>query len=329
MKILITGSSGHWGEALARVLGSMGHRVMGIDIKPSECTNRLGCITNRSFVKGCMKGMDVVLHTASLHKPHVVTHSNQDFMDTNLTGTLNLLEEAKSNKIKSFIYTSTTSTFGDVLTSNINEPAIWVDEEIQPLPKNIYGVTKIAAEDLCQLFYRNHKLPCLILKTSRFFPEEDDRKEVRQLYEDANIKANELLYRRVDIEDTVTAHLIAMEKAHEIGFGKYIISAISPFTKNDLVDLNSDAISVVEKIYPDYKELYRIKGWQMFPKIDRVYVNKKARRELGWQPKYDFEHVLNCLKAGSDYQSPLSIDIGVKRYHAQKFKDGPYPVADH
>ncbi len=85
--------------------------------------------------------------------------------------------------------------------------------EVTPIPKNIYGVTKTAAEALCELFYRNHGLPCLILRTSRFFPEVDDRKETREAYQDGNIKANELLYRRVDLEDVVSAHLLALEKA--------------------------------------------------------------------------------------------------------------------
>jgi nucleoside-diphosphate-sugar epimerase len=60
---------------------------------------------------------------------------------------------------------------------------------VTPVPKNIYGVTKAAAEDLCQLFHRNQKLPCLVLRTSRFFPEEDDNRKVRETYSDANVKA--------------------------------------------------------------------------------------------------------------------------------------------
>ena len=78
-------------------------------------------------------------------------------------------------------------------------------EDVAPVPRNIYGVTKTAAEDLCELFHRKLRLNCLILRTSRFFPEEDDRKETRQAYDDANIKANEFLDRRVDLEDVVSA----------------------------------------------------------------------------------------------------------------------------
>jgi len=208
MKTLVTGSSGHLGEAICRVLKQSGQNFTGIDIKPSPYTTHVRSITDRAAVRECIKDVDTVIHTATLHKPHVVTHSRQKFIDINLTGTLNLLEEAKDHGVKAFIYTSTTSTFGDMLTPGENEPATWVTEDTPSIPKNIYGVTKSAAEDLCQLFYRNYKLPCLVLRTSRFFPEEDDKKEIRASYEEANVRANEYLYRRVDIEDVVSAHLL-------------------------------------------------------------------------------------------------------------------------
>jgi len=328
MKILVTGSSGHLGEALIRTLQNKHIDYTSVDVKHSAFTKKTGSITDREFVKECMQGVDVVIHAATLHKPHIATHSYQEFLDTNVTGTLNLLQEAKIQGAKSFIYTSTTSTFGDMLTPPKNEPAIWVTEETEAIPKNIYGVTKAAAEDLCQIFYRNLKLPCLILKTSRFFPEEDDKRSIRDLYEDENIKVNEYLYRRVDIEDVVTAHLIAIEKVAEIGFGKFIISATSPFLKNDLISLRNDAPAVVEKLYPDYNKIYRKKNWKMLPEIDRVYVNEKARAVLGWKPKYDFRYVLGCIKQGKDFRSQLSQRVGVKGYHLQAFEDGPYPVND-
>jgi UDP-glucose 4-epimerase len=64
----------------------------------------------------------------------------------------------------------------------------------------------------------------------------------------------------------------------------------------------------------------------MFPTIDRVYVNECARTELGWQPRYDFAYVLNCLGKGDDFRSPLAQTIGSKGYHDVVFEDGPYPT---
>lgn len=326
MKILVTGSSGHLGEALMRTLQPKGYQAIGIDLIPSDFTHFTGCISDKTFVQKHMKGVDIVLHSATLHKPHVVTHSYDDFVNTNITGTLNLLEAASSEGVRSFIFTSTTSAFGSTLTPPPGAPAVWVTEELPSTPKNIYGVTKTAAEDLCQLFYKTDKLPILILRTSRFFPEEDDNKNVRDNYSDANSKVNEFLYRRVEIEDVVSAHLLAMEKGPSIGFGKYIISATSPFTPQDLDLLGQDPHSVVKRLYPDYDTIYKKLGWKMFPRVSRVYVNEKAQKDLGWQPKFDFGYILQQLKAGSDYKSQLSNEIGSKGYHEQEFKEGPYPV---
>ena len=146
MKVLVTGSAGHLGEALVRTLREKGTPVLGIDRIPSSFTGKVGSITDRTFVKQCMKGVDHVFHTATLHKPHVATHDRQEFVDVNISGTLNLLEEAASASVKTFVFTSSTSTFGDALTPSPQGPAAWITEEVAPVTKNIYGATKLAAE---------------------------------------------------------------------------------------------------------------------------------------------------------------------------------------
>jgi UDP-glucose 4-epimerase len=326
MRLLVTGSAGHLGEALVRTLRDSRHEVVGIDILDSPYTTKVCSITDRPLVRRCMAGVRAVFHAATLHKPHVATHSRQDFVDVNVTGTLNLLEEAAAAGVDSFVFTSTTSVFGDALAPPAGAPAAWVTEDVAPVPKNIYGVTKAAAEDLCQLFHRNKGLACLVLRTSRFFPEEDDDKSVRDAYRDDNAKANEYLFRRVDIQDVVDAHLLAWGRAPQIGFGKYIISATTPFLPEDLPELRFDASRVVRRRVPGYEAQYARLGWRMFPSIGRVYVNWRAQEELGWQPRYDFKSILDRLAAGDDLWGPLARAIGSKGYHADVFADGPYPV---
>ena len=326
MRILVTGSAGHLGEALMLTLRHSDHEAIGLDLKSSPATQRVGSITERDFVRQCMQGVDAVLHTATLHKPHVASHSRQAFVDTNITGTLNLLEEAVAAGVKSFVYTSTTSTFGHALTPPEGAPAAWITEEVVPVPKNIYGVTKLAAENLCELFHRTTRLPCIILRTSRFFPEEDDNAGLRRAFDGTNLKVNEFLYRRADIEDIVSAHMLAVQKAAAIGFGRYIISATSPFTPADLQQLRSDAPAVVRRYAPGYEAEYRRRGWQMLPTIERVYVNELARVQLGWQPRYDFNAILQRLSAAADFLSPLARAVGSKGYHGEVFTEGPYPV---
>ena len=326
MRVLVTGSAGHLGEALVRTLRDSRVDVVGLDVLGSPSTTEVASITDRPFVRRCMAGVQAVFHAATLHKPHVATHTRQDFIDVNITGTLNLLEEAAAAGVESFVFTSTTSVFGDALTPPAGAPAAWVTEDVAAVPKNIYGVTKAAAEDLCRLFHRNHGLNCLVLRTSRFFPEEDDDRGVRDAYDDGNVKANEYLYRRVEIRDVVDAHLLAAERAPALGFRKYIISATTPFLVEDLAELRLDAPRVVRRRLPGYEAEYARRGWRMFPAIDRIYVNRRAREELEWQPRYDFRFVLDRLRAGDDPRSPLARAIGSKGYHAEAFPDGPYPV---
>lgn len=315
MRILVTGSAGHLGEALMRTLREQGQDVVSIDRLASPFTDVVGDIADRALVDECMRGVTHVLHAATLHKPHVATHARQEFVDTNVTGTLNLLEAAVANHVQAFVFTSTTSTFGDALTPPPGSPAAWITEDVIPIPKNIYGVTKTAAEDLCRLFHRNQKLPCLVLRTSRFFPEEDDVAERASAFEEANLKVNELLYRRVDVEDVVSSMLLAMDKAPALGFGKFIITATSPFQPGDLAQLGVDAPAVLAKYFPEYPSIYAKLGWKMLPTLDRVYVNASARELLGWRPKYDFAHALRCVAEGKDYRSPITSSIGSKGYH--------------
>jgi UDP-glucose 4-epimerase len=326
MRFLVTGSSGHLGDGLVRTLRAGGHDVVGLDVAAAATTTVVGSIADRRLVEECMDGVEAVLHTATLHKPHVGTHTRQQFVDTNVTGTLTLLEAAVTAGVGAFVFTSTTSTFGRALTPPPGAPAAWVTEDVQPVPKNIYGVTKTAAEDLCELFHRLHGLPCLVLRTSRFFPEADDDPDRRGAFDGVNLKVNELLHRRVDVQDVVDAHLRAVERAAALGFGRYIVSATTPFLPEDLAELRVDARRVVERRVGEFADEYERRGWRMYEAIDRVYVNERARLELGWEPRYDFRTVLAGLRAGEDPRSPLARAIGAKGYHDEAFADGPYPT---
>jgi UDP-glucose 4-epimerase len=197
---------------------------------------------------------------------------------------------------------------------------------VREIPKNIYGATKLGAEHLCQIVARNRKLPVLVLRTSRFFPEEDDNAGQRSRFPIENLQALELLNRRVDIADIVSAHRLAIARAPAIGFGKFIISATSPFTQADLPDLSRDAGAVILRHYPQAADLFAQAGWSLPQALDRVYVNARARRALGWAPRHDFAHVLACLAAGREFRSDLALSIGWKGYHDEVFEDGPFPV---
>lgn len=326
MTTLVTGSAGHLGEALVRTLRARGEPVRGIDISPSPTTDLVGSITDAALLRDAMQGVHSVLHTATLHKPHIVTHSRQDFVDTNISGTLTLLEAAVAADVRAFVCTSTTSMFGHAMRAGVDQPAVWVTENLQPVPRNIYGVTKTAAEQLCELIQRRDGLPVLILRTSRFFPEADDDESQRAAMDDANLKTLEYLYRRVDIEDVVDAHLLARERAPELGFDRFIISATTPFRPEDVTALRNDAPAVLAQRLPDAARTLDLLGWRMAPGIDRVYDNRHARTALGWMPRHDFTTVLARVAAGGSWRSPLAAQLGAKGYHDEVFADGPFPV---
>jgi nucleoside-diphosphate-sugar epimerase len=321
-RYLVTGSAGHLGEALVRTLRDAGHDVVGLDVLDSPFTTVVGSVTDLDTVAQAMAGVRYVLHTATLHKPHVGSHSPQAFVDTNITGTLTVLDAASTAGVDGIVFTSSTSAFGRALTPPPGAPAAWLTEDVPPVVRNIYGATKTAAEDLCELAHREDGLPVIVLRTSRFFPEGDDRDDVRATYPDLNVKVNEFLYRRVDIADVVTAHLAAAWRAADLGFGRYVVTATTPFTRDDAAELATDAPAVVARLFPDQPAVYDRLGWRMFPALDRVYVNARARAELGWTPRHDFATALAHLAAGEDPRSPLAATIGAKGYHARP--TGPY-----
>jgi len=326
MKVLVTGSSGHLGEALMRLLADAGHAAIGLDRITGPRTDVVADITDPQAVRRCIAEVEVVLHTATLHKPHVATHSTQAFVDTNVSGTLTLLEAAAAAGLRGLVFTSTTSAFGASLRPPVDAPAVWIDARVPDVPKNIYGATKTAAEGLCHLFHRTRGLPCLALRTSRFFPEDDDRPAARAAFVGENLKANEFLHRRVDLEDAARAHLDAMQRLGRLDFGRYVISAATPFTRDDRAALRHDAPAVVERRVPGFAAVYAARGYRMTPSIGRVYDSARARADLGWQPEYDFARVLGQIERGEAIGSDLARSVGRKGYHSEVFADGPYPV---
>jgi len=270
---------------------------------------------NRELVREVLRGADAVIHTAALQQPHLASHPREAFVETNVSGTLVMLEAARQADVRSFVFTSSTSAFGRALSANSAQTATWITEDIIPVPRNICGVTKIAAEQLCELAAFELDLGVVVLRVARFFPELDDNESVRAEYSNQNAKTNEFLYRRVDIADAVDAHLLAVEAAPRLGFERLIISATTPFDRRDVDALANDAPAVVRQTFPDQEAEYQRRGWRMFPTLDRVYDNARARHVLGWAPRYDFRHVLDQLKAEEEPGSPLARLVGAKGYH--------------
>ncbi|RYG01215.1 MAG: NAD(P)-dependent oxidoreductase, partial [Caulobacteraceae bacterium] len=272
MRVLLTGSSGWLGRFLAPALRSVGHTVIGLDIAPGAETQLLGSVGDPAVVDRVFAdhNIEAVVHAAALHKPDIERFPAQAFVDANVTGTLNLLRAASAAGHDRFVFTSTTSLMiSQAIRQETADHAVWLDETSGPLePRNIYGVTKLAAEGLVRVQHQEFGLNAIILRTSRFFPEDDD---THHDLEGENMKANELLNRRATVEDMAAAHVAALEQAPRIGFGAFVISAPTPFKREDAPALKSDARAVIAGYFPEAAELYARRGWSLPRSIGRVY----------------------------------------------------------
>jgi UDP-glucose 4-epimerase len=310
MRVLLTGSSGWLARFLAPRLRDAGHHVVGLDVAPGADTDVIGSVAERLLVERVFaeRNIEAVVHAGALHKPDIARYPAQAFVDVNVTGTLNLLEAAAAAGNDRFVFTSTTSL---MISRAIRagkaggaSHAYWLDEDHGPLePRNIYGATKLAAEHLCRLQHEANGLAVVVLRTGRFFPEDDDTHSDPS---GENIKANELLNRRLTVEDCADAHLAALARAPEIGFGTYIVSAPPPFSSVDAEPLIENAPEVIAHYYPDAAELYARAGWRLPEHIDRVYDPSRAERELGFRARTDFAAVLQALRDGG--QLPFAHD---------------------
>jgi UDP-glucose 4-epimerase len=174
---------------------------------------------------------------------------------------------------------------------------VWLDEAIGPLaPRNIYGVTKLAAEGLCQVYWSEHGLPSVVLRTARFFPEDDD---THRMPSGENLKANEFLHRRLTVEDAADGHVAALDRAPALGFDTFILSAPTPFSPDEAAELKRDAAAVVCRHFPDAAQLYAARGWQLPASLGRVYDAGHAERRLGFRCRTGFAEVLAALQSGT------------------------------
>lgn len=314
MRVLVTGSSGWLGRRLVPMLRERGDDVVGLDVAPSSWTSVLGSVADRPLVDRLFeeRGFDAVVHAGALHKPDIARYPQHAFVDVNVAGTLNLLEAAGRSPGARFVFTSTTSLMiSQSIRDERSDAAVWLDEDSGPIePRNIYGVTKLAAEALCRQHHIERGMPVVVLRTSRFFPEDDD---THSHPSGPNLKANELLNRRATVEDMARAHLAALDGADAVGFGLFIVSAPTPFDRCDVHALKTDAASEVLRRFPEAADLYAHRGWVLPKSIGRVYDGSKIEQVFGFEYRTRFADVLAALKNGveppvvhdSSYTSPM------------------------
>ena len=283
MNVLVTGSSGQLGSEIAARLRRAGHSVRGLDLAGGPHTTHQGSVTDRDVTYSSVAGSDVVIHTAALHHAHINSHQPAEFIDTNLHGTLNVLQAAVANGVGRLIYTCSTAIYGRAIADP--ETATWVTEDLAPQPRDIYEIPKWAAEQLCREYAEDDRLKVVSIRVSRFFPESPMKLAINRLY------------RGVDVGDAAEAHILALGVPMD-GFEVFNISARSPFSRDDLKQLRRDAKATILRYFPSAEAVFSARGWMLPSTIDRVYVTDRAARILAYQPMSNFEeYVLSTERA--------------------------------
>jgi len=304
MRILLTGSSGWLGRFLAPRLRARGHELLGLDVAPGADTDLVGSVADRALVDRVSRGIDAVIHAGGLHKPDIVRYPPGAFRAVNVEGTRHLLAAAAAAGAGRFLFTSTTSLMiSEEIRSGAKQRAVWLTEDSPAAPRNIYGVTKLAAERLCRRAHDETGLPVLVLRTGRFFPEEDD---THRDLSGENSKANEFLGRRLTVEDAADAHLAALDRAPALGFDTFLLAAPTPFAPADREALIADAPALIARHFPKAASLYAERGWSLPARIERIYDPSRAGSRLGFRCKTDFGAVLEAMAAGG--QLPFAHD---------------------
>jgi len=276
MKILITGSAGRVGRAIYINL-MKSHDVIGIDRVPCSTTDIVGDVQNLELVGGALENIDVIVHTAALHAPHVGLVCDAEFTRINVEATEQLALQGVKCGVKHFVFTSTTALYGYASTPLSH--AGWINEHVTPQPKTIYHTSKIEAERKLQKISGVFNLPVTVLQMSRCFPEPADRMAVYRMT------------RGIDVRDVASAHRHAIEKRLS-GFRRYIISGKTPFVQSDSCNLLNHAAATIEEKAPKLANVFQQRGWPLPESLDRIYDSSLAQRELGWWPRHGFESIL-------------------------------------
>ncbi|MDD1795032.1 NAD(P)-dependent oxidoreductase [Enterovibrio sp. ZSDZ42] len=279
MRILVTGSAGRVGRAIYIKLMRT-HDVVGIDKTPCSTADYIGDIRDSALIDGVLENIDVIVHTAALHAPHVGLVPDSEFTSINVDATEKLALAGVNAGVKHFIFTSTTALYG--YASTPKSIAGWIDEEVTPQPKSIYHKSKIAAETKLEEISNLFQLPVTVLQMSRCFPEPADLMAVFRLT------------RGIDARDVANAHLCAVEKRLS-GFNRFIISGATPFHFSDCEALYTEAGVVIKRKCPEIALAFQHRSWQLPQSLDRVYDSSYAREKLGWSPIHGFESVLDML----------------------------------
>ena len=326
-KILITGADGFIGSHLTEALVEAGYDVRAfvyynsfnsygwLDTVPKEIKNKIevfpGDIRDPNGVREAMKEVDIVFHLAALIAIPFSYHSPDSYIDTNVKGTLNIIQAARDNNVKRVLVTSTSEVYGTAQFVPITE--------LHPKqPQSPYSASKIGADAIADSFYRSFELPITIVRPfNTFGPRQSARAVIptiiSQLLNGATeIKLGDISPTRdlLFVKDTVNGfikiaqcdeligHEVNIATQSEISVGdlaQHLISVINP---------NAKIITDSLRLRPEKSEVFRLFG-----------SNEKLKSYTDWNQKFTLEEGLK-----------ETIDWFSKKENLQQYKSDIYNV---
>lgn len=309
MKILITGSDGFIGSHLVEILNRRNydlrcfvlynsHNSWGwLDTLPQKIKNSLdvfsGDIRDPYSVQKAMTGCTHVIHLAALIGIPYSYQSPKSYIDTNITGTLNLLKSANDLSIKKFIHTSTSEVYGSA-------QYVPIDENHPIIGQSPYSASKIAADQLVYSFFSSFGLPTVIARPFNTF---GPRQSARAII------------------PTVISQILNGAKKLKIGSTfptrdfNYVTDTVEAFVKilnSDLTNCDilnignnfeisiEETINIITKLMQVKisKTRHKVRVRPKNSEVDRLWCdNSKIIKLLGWKPKYKnlkgFENALS------------------------------------
>ena len=298
--VLVTGADGFIGSHLTEELVKKGEKVKAfcyynsfgtwgwIDTLPKEIKNEIevfmGDIRDPNGVRTAMKGMDVVYHLAALIAIPFSYHSPDSYVDTNIKGTLNVLNAARDLEVKRLLVTSTSEVYGTA-------QYVPIDEKHPFQGQSPYSATKIGADRLAESFWRSFNLPITIVRPfNTYGPRQSGRAVIptiiiQLLAGQTEIKLGSLTPTRDFnyVKDTAAGFMAIADCPEAIGQELNIATgvehSIGDLAKELIAQINPEARIVCdeERLRPEKSEVNRLLG-----------DSTKLRQLTGWAPKYTF-----------------------------------------
>jgi NAD dependent epimerase/dehydratase len=302
--VLVTGADGFIGSHLVEKLIDDGHKVKAfvyynsfnswgwLDTLPKEILNQIeifaGDVRDSNGVRTAVKGVDIIYHLAALIAIPYSYHSPDSYVDTNVKGTLNILQAARDYNIERILVTSTSEVYGTAMY-------VPIDEKHPKQGQSPYSASKIGADAMADSFYRSFNLPVTIVRPfNTFGPRQSARAVIPTIITQLLVGKTEIklgaLHPTRDllfVKDTANGFIEIAKSDKTIG-QEINIATQQEISIQNLAQLLIDTINPKAKIISDDIRLRPEKS-----EVERLLGSADKIKSLtNWQPKYSLQEGL-------------------------------------